>query len=58
MRDVPQGEAGASAVEYALIVFAVASVIVGMAVALGGVTTGLFRSTETCIEYHDSASCP
>lgn len=45
-----RGDDGASAVEYGLIVFAVAAVIVAVVVALGGVTLELFQSSCTEID--------
>lgn len=41
-------EDGASAVEYSLIVVAIASVIVVVVAALGGYVTGMFQ--DTCTE--------
>lgn len=51
---------GASAVEYALIVFAIAAVIVVAAVSLGGVVQDLFTGTCQRIDSQTqdaSASC-
>ncbi len=44
----PRGDGGASAVEYALVLTAIAGVLVVVLFALGGTVTGLF--TETCDE--------
>jgi pilus assembly protein Flp/PilA len=41
---------GASAVEYGLMVAAIAAVIVGIVFGLGGVVSATFSQTEHCIE--------
>lgn len=40
---------GASAVEYGLLVAAIAAVIVGIVFAMGGMIQGAFEQTEQCI---------
>jgi pilus assembly protein Flp/PilA len=54
-------EDGASAVEYGLLVAAIAAVIIIIAFALGGTVRGLFKNTCDTIASHDSttsvASC-
>lgn len=50
-------EAGASSVEYGLLVFAIAALIVVIVFALGGVTTELFDDTCTEIASAASSSC-
>jgi pilus assembly protein Flp/PilA len=40
---------GASAVEYALVVGAVAALIVGIVFGLGGVISGIFQQASFCI---------
>ena len=40
---------GASAVEYGLMVAAIAAVIVGIGFGMGGVVKGAFSQTEDCI---------
>jgi pilus assembly protein Flp/PilA len=40
---------GASAVEYGLLVAAIAAVIVGVVFGLGGLVSGVFQKTSTCI---------
>lgn len=50
---------GASAVEYGLLVAAIAAVIVGVVFGLGGVVKGAFSQTETCIVNGQGApNCP
>ena len=53
---VGRDELGASAVEYALIVVAIAAVVVAAAVALGGITTSLFSDTCSTIDNQVSAT--
>ena len=48
---------GASAVEYGLIVFAIAAIVAVVVFALGVVNRELFQDSTTCIEKRDSASC-
>jgi Flp pilus assembly pilin Flp len=40
---------GASAVEYGLLVAAIAAVIVGIVFGLGGIVSATFQQTEDCI---------
>jgi pilus assembly protein Flp/PilA len=51
---------GASAVEYGLMVAAIAAVVVGIVFALGGVMKGVFEKTCTSIKTGASATaeCP
>ena len=48
---------GASAVEYGLIVFAVAAIVAVAVFALGVLNQELFQDSTTCIANRDSASC-
>jgi pilus assembly protein Flp/PilA len=50
-------DAGASAVEYGLILVAVAAVIVMAVYALGGQVKGMFSDSTACLEQHTSSSC-
>lgn len=43
-------DAGASAVEYGLMVAAIAAVIVGVVFGLGGIVSDTFSQTEECIQ--------
>jgi len=47
---------GASAVEYGLIVVAIAAVVVAAAVALGGITESMFSDTCSQLDSHVSAT--
>ncbi len=47
---------GASAVEYGLIVVAIAAVVVAAAVALGGLTTSMFSDSCSQLDSHVSAT--
>jgi pilus assembly protein Flp/PilA len=54
---------GASAVEYGLLVAAIAAVIVGVVFALGGLINGAFKTTCSTIESNTTAgttgqACP
>jgi len=49
-------ELGASAVEYGLIVVAIAAVVVAAAVALGGITQSMFSDTCSQLDSHVSAT--
>ncbi|MBT0771028.1 hypothetical protein KIH74_18965 [Kineosporia sp. J2-2] len=46
----PLGDVGASAVEYALMVAAIAAVIVAVVFGFGNLVTTTFQGTGTCIE--------
>ena len=48
---------GASAVEYGLLVAAIAAVIVGVVFGLGGVVKGAFSQTEDCLISKVGAPC-
>lgn len=50
------GDHGASAVEYGLLLAAIAAVIIAAAFAVGSVTDGLFRHTSTCL-VQEAAGC-
>jgi pilus assembly protein Flp/PilA len=54
-----RSDEGASAVEYALIVFAVAAVVTLAVVALGGITRGMFSDSCKTIQgqTHTTANC-
>ncbi len=43
-------DAGASAVEYGLLVAAIAAVIVGVVFGLGGIVSDTFSQTEECFQ--------
>lgn len=49
-------ELGASAVEYGLIVVAIAAVVVAAAVALGGITQSMFSDTCSQLDSNVSAT--
>ena len=44
------GDQGASAVEYGLLVAGIAAVIIAVVFLLGGTLNGLFNDVNTCIE--------
>jgi pilus assembly protein Flp/PilA len=48
---------GASAVEYGLLVAAIAAVIVGFVFALGGTVADKFQDTNTCLIEGKSSPC-
>jgi pilus assembly protein Flp/PilA len=50
-------DTGASAVEYGLILMAVAAVIVAAVYALGGQVKGMFQDSTSCIDQHTSSAC-
>jgi len=51
-------DAGASAVEYGLLVAAIAAVIVGVVFGLGGVVSDTFSQTQECFEsQQDGPNC-
>jgi pilus assembly protein Flp/PilA len=52
-----RGDRGASAVEYGLILMAVAALIVVAVYALGGQVKTMFQDSTTCIDKHTSADC-
>jgi pilus assembly protein Flp/PilA len=56
-RSVPAGDDGASAVEYGLIVFAIAALIVVVLFALGGLVRSLFDDTCTAVSAKTTGSC-
>ncbi len=49
IRTTLRRDEGASAVEYGLLVAAIAAVIVGVVFLLGGTVKGAFSKTESCI---------
>jgi pilus assembly protein Flp/PilA len=49
---------GASAVEYGLLVAAIAAVIVGVVFGLGNLIKTKFSDTTTCIQNHTTTDCP
>jgi pilus assembly protein Flp/PilA len=51
------GDEGASAVEYGLILAAIAAVIVAVVFGLGLVTQTLFSETSSCLSAEDGATC-
>jgi pilus assembly protein Flp/PilA len=56
-RTVRTGDDGASAVEYGLIVFAIAALIVAVVFALGGTVRSLFGNSCTAVAAKTSGSC-
>jgi pilus assembly protein Flp/PilA len=48
---------GASAVEYGLLVAAIAAVIVGVVFLLGGKVSSAFNKTNTCISTPTATGC-
>ncbi|MFN8148040.1 MAG: Flp family type IVb pilin [Candidatus Nanopelagicales bacterium] len=48
---------GASAVEYGLLVAAIAAVIVGVVFLLGGKVSSAFNKTNTCISNSGGTGC-
>ena len=52
------GDSGASAVEYGLLVAAIAALIVIVVFALGNVIKGVFTNTSTCIAQGSAAVNP
>lgn len=48
-------DTGASAVEYGLMVAAIAAVIVGVVFTLGGFVAGTFEDTSECLELRGAA---
>ncbi len=50
-----RADRGASAVEYGLLVAAIAAIIVGVVFGLGGVVAASFQQTEDCIVAAENA---
>ncbi|HEY0560750.1 MAG: Flp family type IVb pilin [Mycobacterium sp.] len=50
------GERGASAVEYGLLVAAIAALVVGVVFGLGSTIKGKFTQTQSCISTSGAAS--
>jgi pilus assembly protein Flp/PilA len=48
---------GASAVEYGLLIAAIAAVIVAIAFGFGAATKSLFSKTSTCVAAQQSSTC-
>jgi pilus assembly protein Flp/PilA len=57
IRTALRHDEGASAVEYGLLVAAIAAVIVGIVFILGGQVKGAFQKTSTCISSAGGATC-
>jgi pilus assembly protein Flp/PilA len=57
LRNALRRDDGASAVEYGLIVVAIAAVIVAVAVGLGSVVKGKYSTTSSCIDAGASSTC-
>jgi pilus assembly protein Flp/PilA len=55
IRTALRHDEGASAVEYGLLVAAIAAIIVGVVFILGGKVSSAFDKTNTCIETSGSA---
>jgi pilus assembly protein Flp/PilA len=58
-RSIRRSDEGASAVEYGLIVFAIAALITVVVVSFGGAVRGLFEDSCNSLKdgTHSSASC-
>ncbi len=56
IRTALRRDAGASAVEYGLLVAAIAAVIVGIVFLLGGRVSSAFRKTNSCISAGTAAT--
>lgn len=54
----PALDRGASAVEYGLMVAAIAALIVGVAFGLGKVVQNAFANTSQCLSGHPVPACP
>jgi pilus assembly protein Flp/PilA len=54
-----RNDRGASAVEYGLMVAAIAAVVVGVVFGLGGLVSGAFSKTSSCISVSNptAATC-
>lgn len=52
-----RGDRGASAVEYGLMVAAIAAVIVGVVFFLGDMARSTFEQTSVCIEAQAASPC-
>jgi pilus assembly protein Flp/PilA len=50
-------DSGATAVEYGLILAAVAAIVVAVVFGLGGLTKGQFSSASSCIAAGAAATC-
>lgn len=50
-------ERGASAVEYGLLLAAIAAVIVALVFGLGGIVRGAFSNTSSCVSAAAAATC-
>jgi pilus assembly protein Flp/PilA len=53
-----RGDHGASAVEYGLMLAAIAAIIVAVVFTFGNVTKGLFEETSACFEQQADAVSP
>jgi pilus assembly protein Flp/PilA len=58
LRESSRGDVGASAVEYGLIIFAIAALIATVAFAFGGTVSNLFDSSCKTIASQASPSSP
>lgn len=54
---IRSSDSGASAVEYALIVSAIAAIIVAVVFGLGTLTQSLFSETSSCLSAEAAATC-
>ena len=57
IRTTLRHDEGASAVEYGLLVAAIAAVIVGIVFLLGGTVKSVFSTTNSCISGGSAANC-
>ena len=53
-----RGDRGATAVEYGLMLAAIAAVIVAVVFGFGSITRGLFQETQACFEQAADAVSP
>ena len=53
-----RGDRGATAVEYGLMLAAIAAVIVAVVFGFGSITRGLFQETQACFEQRVDAVSP
>lgn len=54
---VPRSDRGASAVEYGLMIAAIAAVVVVAVFALGNIAKATFEQTSVCIEAQANSPC-
>lgn len=57
LNDKRKSEEGATAVEYGLMVAAIAAIIVGVVFAIGTLVNGAFETTRDCLSSQGGAGC-